>query len=289
MLRTAVTFAFLAAVLGARVAAVAQVSPTPQPSASPAPSATPPVPSDPCGSLLSIVNRPTFGTGVCTVRTGHVDLENGYTNAVTTGAGGTNVAIYPQSLVRIGTVDPHLDFEIGPIGENHSSAAGLPVDGLSDLGVGAKYELGYSSRALWGVYANVTIPTGAAAFSAGNAQFTGDFDWGYTIDSEFSVSGTLGFNALSGYNSGGLPQSYFAFIPTLELAAALPGGPSQIGAEYAFFSAAGPNLGSKSFIDFVYQRDFGTHVQFDVEYGIQPTVINGQQQHYWGAGLSFMN
>ena len=128
-----------------------------------------------------------------------------------------------------------------------------------------------------------------SAFSAGNAQYTGNFNWAYTVNSELSLSGTLGFNAFSAYASAGKPQSYFAFTPTLELSAALPGGPSQISAEYAYFSQAGPNLGSKSFVDFVYQRDFGPHVQFDVEYGFSPTLLNGQKQHYVGAGLSFMN
>ncbi len=286
--------AFVAAALLAVAAGRAQTlppSPAPSPSASVAPSAsaTPSAPSDPCGSLLSIVNRPTFGTGVCTVRTGHADLENGYTNLVTTGPGGGNTATYPQSLLRIGTVDPHLDVEVGPISDNHSSVGGAFAGGMSDLAIGAKYELGYTSNADWGVNAVVTIPTGATAFSAGNAQYTGNFNWAYTVNSEFALSGTLGFNAFSAYVSAGVPQSYFAFTPTLELSAALPGGPSQISAEYAYFSKAGPTLGSKSFVDFVYQRDFGQHVQFDVEYGFSPTLLLGQKQHYVGAGLSFMN
>ncbi|HTU83513.1 MAG TPA: transporter, partial [Candidatus Acidoferrales bacterium] len=267
----------------------AQAPPAASPAPSPAPSATPSAPSDPCGSILSIVNRPTFTTGVCTVRTGKVDLENGYTNYVTTGPGGGNTAVYPQSLIRIGTWDPHLDFEVGPIQENQSSLGGVKTSGMSDLGFGAKYELGYSSNADWGLYGNVTVPTGAKAFSAGNAQFTGDLDGGYTIDSVFSLAGTLGFSALSGYNSGGVAQSYFEFQPSLELTAALPGPPNQISAEYAYFSSAGPNLGAKSYVDFVYQRDFGPHVQLDVEYGFSPTVILGQKQQYLGAGLSFMN
>ena len=68
----------------------------------------------------------------------------------------------------------------------------------------------------------------------------------------------------------------------------MPGGPSQISAEYAYFSAAGPNLGGKSLVDFVYQRDFGTHLQLDVEYGLSPTLIGGQKQQYVGAGASLM-
>lgn len=256
---------------------------------SPSPSPTPAAPSDPCGSLLSIVNRPTVTTGVCTVRTGHFDLENGYANTTTSGAGGGSNTNYPQSLLRVGTADPHLDFEFGFPSHETSSVGKPTVTGASDVSLATKYELGYSSNASWGVYGAITYPTGNKAFTAGNAQFIGDLDGGYTINSELSLAGTLSFNALSGTNAYDSAQSYFAFIPSLELIAALPGGPSQILAEYAHYSAAGPALGSKSLIDFVYQRDFGNHVQFDVEYGVSPTVIDGQKEHYVGAGLSFMN
>src|SRR5579863_7316516 len=271
--------------------AFAQTAPSGSSSPSPAasPSATPSAPSDPCGSILSIVNRPTVTTGVCTVRTGHFELENGYTNTTTTGTGGGSSALYPQSLLRIGTFDPHLDFEFGFPSAETSSVGQQRVIGSTDISFASKYELGYSSSGDWGLYGAVTLPTGSKGFTAGSAQFTGDLNGGYTINSEFSLAGTLSFNALSGSNAAGLAQSYFAFIPSLELTAALPGGPSQISAEYAYFSAAGPGLGSKSLVDFVYQRDFGNHVQFDAEYGFSPTVINGQKQHYIGAGLSFMN
>jgi hypothetical protein len=272
----------------AAMGGIARGQTAPAPSGSPAPSPTPSAPSDPCGSLLSIVNRPTVSTGVCTVRTGHIELENGYTNT-TTGSGGGSSALYPQSLLRVGTFDPHLDFEFGFPSAETSSVGEPRVTGSTDISAAAKYELGYSSSADWGIYTAFTVPTGSRGFSAGNAQFTGDLDAGYTINSEFSLAGTLSFNAFSAPNTAGLPQSYFAFVPSLELSAALPGGPSQISAEYAYFSAAGPGVGGKSLVDFVYQRDFGNHVQLDVEYGLSPTSIDGQTQHYVGAGLSFMN
>jgi hypothetical protein len=228
-------------------------------------------------------------TGVCTVRTGHVDVENGYTNTTTSGPGGGSTINYPQSLLRIGTADPHWDFEFAFPSAERSALGGATVSGTSDAGIATKYELGYNANADWGVYGAITYPTGSAAFTAGNPQFTGDFEGGYTINSELSLAGTLSFNALSGTAATGAVQSYFAFVPSLELSAGLPGGPSQISAEYAYFSAAGPALGGKSLVDFVYQRDFGAHVQMDVEYGFSPTVIGGQSQHYIGAGLSFMN
>ncbi|HEY2554459.1 MAG TPA: hypothetical protein VGI15_04340 [Candidatus Cybelea sp.] len=270
-------------------AGIALGQPAPSSSPSPAPSSTPSSPSDPCGSLLSIVNRPTVTTGVCTVRTGHFDIENGYTNTTTTGLGGGSAANYPQSLIRIGTADPHFDIELGAPSAATSSVGTPRVAGSSDVNLGAKYELGYNSKADWGINGVVTFPTGSRAFSAGNAQFTGNVNGAYTLSSEFALAGTLSFNAFSALNAGGVAQSYFCFLPSLELSAALPGGPSQISVEYAYFSSAGPNVGGKSLVDFVYQRDFGNHLQFDVEYGFSPTAINGQTSHYVGAGLSFMN
>jgi hypothetical protein len=223
------------------------------------------------------------------VRTGHFDVENGYTNVTTAGVGGGNNLLYTQTFVRIGTPDPHLDLEFGLPSYERSSVGEPTVTGSSDVSLATKYELGYSSNAEWGVYGAITYPTGSQAFTGGNAQFTGDFEWGYSINSEFALAGALSLNALSGPNSAGAAQSYFAFIPSLEFSAALPGGPSQISAEYAYYSATGPGAPSKSLIDFIYQRDLGNHVQFDVEYGLSPSLGNGQKQHYVGAGVSFMN
>jgi hypothetical protein len=272
-------------------AAFAQPAPSatiaPSPSASPTPSAA----SEPCGSIMSIVNRPTITTGVCTVQTGHFVVENGYSNTVITGSGGGNTVMAGQNDVgiRVGTFDPHFDIEFTPPNYMRSSVGDTISTGSSDMSFGGKYELGYTAKALWGVAGFLTVPSGTSAFTAGNAQVTGDFNFGYTLSPEFSLAGTLSFNALSGINSGRQAQSYFAFIPSVELTAALPGGPSQLFGEYAYYSQAGPNLGGKSVMDFGYQRDFGSHMQLDVEYGFSPTIIGGQKQHYVGAGLSFMN
>lgn len=257
------------------------------PSPSPSPHPSPAAPSDPCGSVLSIVNRPTVTTGVCTVRTGGFDSENGYTNTTTSGRSGGSSVAYPQSLVRIGTADPHFDLEFGFPSYERSSVGGPLVGGTSDVSLGAKYEMGYDSNAVWGSNVVVTFPTGSRAFTGGNTQFTGNLNAGYSINSELSLAGTLSFNAASGQNAASIAQSYFAFIPSLEISAALPGGPSQISAEWAYFSAAGPGLGPKNLFDFVYQRDCG-HVQFDVEYGFSPTQLDGQKEHYVGGGASLL-
>jgi hypothetical protein len=132
----------------------------------PAPSPSPKVPSDPCGSIASLVDRPTVATSPCTVRPGRALLENGWTNTVTTGPGGGNIATYPQSFLRVGTFDPDLEFTFGPPSFNRLSSGGSFVGGWSDINLGAKYELGYTSKAVWGIGAIVSFPTGSRAVTA---------------------------------------------------------------------------------------------------------------------------
>jgi len=282
------SLAWMGAVVGGGAQGLAAPAPSSPPPPIAPPSPVPSSPSDPCGSILSIVNRPTVTTGVCTVRTGHFDVETGYANTTTSGIGGGGSANYPQPLIRIGTENPHFDVELGPPSYETTSVGVPTVSGTSDVSVGAKYEAGYSSNADWGVNGLITFPTGSTAFSAGDPQFTGSLNGAYTVNPIVGIAGSLSFNALSGLNSSGVPQSYFAFIPSLEVSASLP-GPSEFFGEYAYFSQAGVGLGGKSLIDFGYIRDLGGHLQFDVEYGFSPTVLNGQTQHYIGAGLSFIN
>lgn len=256
----------------------AQVAPTPAPT-----------PADPCGSILSIVNRPAFGTGVCTVRRGGFDIETGYTNTVTTGAGGGATAVAGQALLRLGTGDSRFDVEFALPSIARTDVGGAVATGTTDLGIGVKYELGYSGAALWGANLAATLPTGSPGFSAGRTQLSGGFNWAYTLDPTFALSGTLGGDEFAGVDPSGVARSYFAFMPTLALTAAIPGStPQQLTVEYAYFSAAGPGLGGRSWIDGIYQRDLSPHLQVDVEYGSSPTAIGGQTQHYVGAGLSFM-
>jgi hypothetical protein len=272
-----------AAFIGAALLA----SPALAQSASPSPSPTPAGPQDPCGSILSIINRPTIGTGVCTVRDGHGDIETGYTNTSTTGAGGGQTVNYPQAFVRVG-IGPHTEFNFTPPSYVKTSVGGTIVTGSSDMAIGAKWELGYNAKALWGANVQISGATGTPAFTAGGTQYTANLNWGYALSSVWGVNGTLGFNSLVGTNASGGYQSYGAFIPTLEATAALPQNQELFG-EYAYFSHAGPGLAGKSVVDFGYLRALSDHVQFDIEYGFQPTVINGQKMHYLGAGISFMN
>ena len=271
---------FLAAALGAP--ANAQTEPSPSPSPSPS------GPADPCTSILAIVTRPTVTTSVCTVRPRKALIETGYTNTVTTGQGSGITASYPQALLRFGSGYKNFEYEFTPPSVNATNFNSSIVRGATDMGAGLKYVLGYSDKWAWGVNASFTVPSGSPAFTAGLAQYTGNFNWGYAVNSTVAVSGTLGFNDFAGFDSSGNNGHFFSFIPSVVVTVAYPQN-SQFFAEYVFFSQSGLGLGGRSLIDYGFVHDFGAHIQVDIESGVQPTTINGQRQHYVGAGLSLMN
>jgi hypothetical protein len=259
-----------------------------QSSPAPSPSPTPSLPADPCGSILSIVSRPAISTTVCTVRPHHFEAESGWNNTTTTGPGGGNLGTYGVGAIRFGTGDSQYELIVLPP-TKYPSRTGEPISNTwGDSGLGIRDELGYTSDWLWGVNGVVTVPTGSRQYTAGGTQFTGNFNWAYTINSVLGLGGTFGFNQLRGYNASDVSQPYFAFIPSLEATATLP-GPSQLFAEYVHYSQAGIGLGSKTLFDYGYSHVFGPHLLFDIEYGESPTLLGRQRQHYIGAGMSFMN
>jgi hypothetical protein len=176
----------------------------------------------------------------------HVEIENDYTNLVTTGTYASIAATYPQTLVIFGTSDPHLDVEIGPLATNRSSAGGRPVDGASDLELPAKYELGRHSNVVWAVEGTVTIPSGAPAFTYGNAQFLGDLNRDYEIDSTFALGGTFSFRAAGAVTLAGAAQSYFNFVPSGRADRAAPRASLASQRGVGLFLAPGPTSGPEA-------------------------------------------
>lgn len=269
----------LAAVMFAWAVAVADAPAPAQTAPSPAPT------QNPCEGILNLINRPTVASSPCAVPTKHVLVESGYANVVSSGAGTGVAANYPQALIRIGTFDPKFEFDV--FAPNYTNAGDAP-SGWGDLALGTAFNLGSDDKAVWGGGAIVSVPTGNSAFTAGAAQFTGDFNWVYNLSPVVGLFGTESFNALSARNASGAVQSYFAFIPSTGVSAQLSPNAVLYG-EYTYYSQAGPGPGSKSLFDFGYEQAVGSHFEIDVEYGFAPPDPNGVKQRYFGAGLSFMN
>lgn len=267
-------FAFSCAFALAGATAFAQTTPAPTP--------TP----NPCDGILNLINRPTLASAPCAVAPDRVLVESGYANVVSSGSSSGVAANYPQAVIRIGTFDPKFEFDIFAPNYTHS-AAGNP-SGWGDFALGTQFNLGSNDKAVWGGGALVWIPTGNRAFTAGGAQFTGDFNWVYGLGPVFGLFGTESFNALSVPNASGTAQSYFAFVPSTGISAQV--SPSSVlYGEYTYFSRVGPGPGGKSFFDFGYEQALNPHIEVDVEYGFAPPDPTGLKQHYVGAGLSFIN
>ena len=261
---------------------VVQASPVPSPSAAPSAAPSPYFPAlgnnDPCTSLSAIVTRPTVSNSVCTVRPNHVLIESGYQN--TTASGGGNAVVYPQTLIRVGTAVPALEFDLAPPSAARTNVGGVTV-GTTDIGAGLKYVFGYTPKFNYGGQIFVTAPTGLNGFSAGGAQTTYALQAGYTLTPVFSVTGVTQMASLT---NGAARWS--SFIPSLVLSASLPNS-TGLFAEVAQFSHA-TGAGTPTRTQYIVGafRDLGQRLQLDTSVGISPTASTGKY-HYISVGASY--
>jgi hypothetical protein len=268
--------------------ALSQTTPAPAPSSAPSPSpAAPGGPSDPCTSILALVNRPTVATGSCVFKNGRGDVEIGYNNAISTGAGGGATVSYPQTFIRAGTAIRNVEMEITPPSVVRTSA-GSPLTGISDAALGAKWELGYTSKALASINAAATLPVGDPAFSARGSTYTANLNASYALNSEFGVSGTLGFESLAAPGASGSVVRTGLFVPALLVTAALP-GTSQLYGEISNVNHIGVGQPGRTLYDFGAQKQLGAHIVVDVEAGFAPNPVAGQTLHYLGFGITYGN
>src|SRR5580692_1343756 len=197
-----------------------------------APQATPspaPTIADPCagpGRLLATANRPTVGYSTCAVKARTAVFELGYQNQVTgTSAAGSVQAQVPQNFLRIG-VAPR--FEVDVIGPNYEAtkryAAGAPTtltNGVTDSGLGFKYELppkGALTVAFDGLY---TGPNGSTFLTAGNATLTGNLDASYSLSPATSIGTTVAVSSTGGY-SGPIHTRYGTTTPSVVMTTQIP-------------------------------------------------------------------
>jgi hypothetical protein len=264
----------------------AQTIPPPSPAASPSPSPAPnPIgpafgANDPCTSISAIVTRPSVTNSVCTVRPNHVEIEMGYLNSTTPGAG--NTVTYPQTLIRIGTQIPALELQLAPPQIVRSSAGGPPTAiGSSDVGAGLKYVFGYTPKFNIGGQVFFTAPTGTNGVSANGSTAAYALNAGYTFSPVFSVATTLQSQSLT---NGA--QRWSSFVPSLNLGLSLPNS-SGIYAEISQFSQAnGPGTPTRTQYIYGVYRGFGPRLQLDASASLSPTVSTGKY-HAVGFGLSY--
>ena len=268
------------------LAVSAQTMPAPSPATSPSPSPAPnPLgpafgPNDPCTSMPAIVTRPTVTNSVCTVRPNHVEIETGYLNTTTPGAG--NTVTYPQTLIRVGTKIPALELQVAPPQLVRSSAGGPPTTlGSSDVGAGLKYVFGYTPKFNYGGQVFFTAPTGTNGASANGSTSVYALNAGYTLSPVFSLATTLQSQSLT----NGV-QRWSSFVPSFVGSAALPNS-TGLYAEITQFSLAnGPGTPTRTQYIYGLYRDLGPRFQLDASASVSPTVSTGRY-HAVGFGMSY--
>jgi hypothetical protein len=258
--------------------AVSQASPSPSP--------------DPCGGpgrLLATANRPTVGFSACSVKAHTVVFELGYQNQVSgTSAAGSVQSQVPQNFLRVGIVPR---FELDVIGPNYEAtrtfaAGGLDrvTHGVTDSGLGMKYEFPLLGRLTYAIDVLDTPPTGSAFLTAGNATLTGNLDLSYALSPATSIGSTIAVAATGGFTPAGTHVRYGVTTPSLVLATQIPNY-YQFYAEYVYVSKIAASLGGRAFIDAGVQKLLGTRTEVDIEYGHSLIGDPGLAFSYVGAGV----
>ncbi len=270
-------------------AARAQAAPAPTLSPSPVPSplASPAAPAgvaDPCASLSTLVSRPTFSTATCAVKPANLLVETGYTNTTASGAGASNLVSYPQASLRVGAAH-NLEFDLNP--ESIARLSGNPrITGTTDSAIGAKYEIGYTSRLVYGVNVLYTLSTGNGPFTGNGDGILANVNAGLTLSPAFGLFGTLGYNEQSA-GTDAAPARYHNFQPSLGASLALPQG-FNVFLEGFNLSSTGPGLGGRFGYDAGFQKDIGSRLQLDFNYFNYLGIQNGSHLHSIGFGAAYL-
>ncbi len=262
-------------------AALAQDAPSPSPSES----AVPNKPADPCGdsNLLATTDRPTFGTNPCVVKTQESVLEFGYRNTITSGTGASATSTYPENRSRFG-LRPNLELVVDTPTLLRVSENGSTAFGVSNIGTGLKYEIGYFGGFVHGFAAEVVLPTGDTAFTNGHSSYNGSYQIGGGIFKNVGFNLTLGFNN-STVQTPGHNGTVTAFAPTLIVGGKIAPD-TKLNVEVAGSSANGGGTSGQYFGNVFLQHQFAKYLLLDIEAEQRLTVVSGGHQHYIGAGGS---
>jgi len=211
------------------------------------------------------------------VRPNHVEIETGYFNTTSPGAG--NTVTYPQTLIRVGTKIPALELQVAPPQIVRSSVNGPATTGVSDVGAGLKYVFGYTPKFNYGGQVFFTAPTGTNGVSANGSTAIYALNAGYTLSPVFSVATTLQSQSLT---NGA--QRWSSFVPSLVVSASLP-NTTGVYAEITQYSEAnGPGTPTRTQYIYGVYRGIGDRLQIDASASVSPTVSTGK---YHGVGFGF--
>jgi len=267
--------------------------PTASPTPTPAPSPSPTAPTDICSSgISSLVSRPTQTNATCAVKQGHVLEESGYQlETVSVSRGGSyNLSSYPNTTLRIGTSAQNVEIDVVP--PTLFRANGFSA--TSDVGLGARWQIGSTPTFAYGVNTVITAPTGSNPIN--NPYGLGSANQPTLVANanvEGSINSVLGYGATFSYQSLNAGMTHYTSIaPSLDVTVALPASWTLVFEGWRQTNGEGPATPSHTWFDAGVQKDIG-NAQLDLNYGLSNRISTGAglptvQRTYVGAGLSYL-
>jgi len=143
-----------------------------------------------------VTDRPDFTEATSTVGRGVAQLEMGYTYTFDdAGTATTRSHSYPETLLRYGVLADWLEFRIAWNYE-HQQSGGATLAGSEDLYLGFKIGLTPQEGFLpeMALIPQMTVPTGADAFSADEVLPGVNWVYGWEINKFLSTAGSTQFN-----------------------------------------------------------------------------------------------
>jgi len=238
--------------------------------------------------LLATANRPTVGFSACAVEKDTAVFELGYQNQVNgTASEGSIQSQAPQNFLRVGVATR---FELDVIGPNYVASRtygpGAPdvvSHGVTDSGLGFKYELPPKGKWTVGFDGLYTGPNGSPFLTAGSATLTGNLDASFSMSPATSIGTTIAVSSTGQY-SRNVRAQYGVTTPSVVLTTQIPHH-YQFYAEYVFVSKIAANAGGRAFTDFGVQKLLGSRTEIDVEYGHAFSGDPALRFDYVGSGL----
>ena len=191
----------------------------------------------------------------------------------------------PQANLRVGA-GHNVEFDVGPPSAAYQSGNPRQV-GITDGYIGFKYEIGYTSRFLYGVNAIYTLQSGNAnVFSTNGDGILANANAGFTVSPAISLFATVGYNA---QNAGTVaaPARYHDVQPSFGASASLPQSVN-VFLEGFDQSSTGPGLGGRFGYDTGFEKGVGSRLQLDFNYYNDLGVQQGVHQHSIGFGAAYL-
>jgi len=150
-----------------------------------------------------VTDRPDFTEASSTVGRGVAQLEIGYTFTHDDGTTDVRSHSFPEPLLRYGVLEDWLELRLG---WNYADGTtnGLDVSGSQDLYLGLKLRLTPQEGILpeMALIPQMTVPTGASAFSANDVLPGANLIYGWEINDFLSTAGSTQFNRAIDNGSG---------------------------------------------------------------------------------------